>query len=135
MAQKKKDPWGDTSSSPFSTTHNTVTGASSTVDDPSIDWGPILDGTNRRRNMEKGMQEGFVRAEDGSLVPRSYYGGGGGGGRQNPYGNVGGRGGGGGPCKPGYVMAEDGTCVPESFYANARGKTGINAKTGKPIEW
>lgn len=109
MAQKKKDPWGESAPNPFASTHNEVTS------DPSIDWGPILDGTNRRRNMEKGMREGFVRAEDGSMVPRSFYGGGGGG-RDPRWDRAG---------KPGYVQAEDGTWVPESFYANS----------SKPIEW
>lgn len=131
MAQKKKkDPWGSAAENPFTSTHNSEV-KNDPADSASIDWGPILDGTNRRRNMEKGMREGFVMAEDGSMVPRSFYGNSGGGGSQNPYGNVGGRGGGGGPCKPGYVMAEDGTCVPLSFYANDP----RYAERVKAIEW
>lgn len=74
MAAKKKDPWGAAAPNPFTSTHNAVAAVGPGNGPPGIDWGPILDGTNRRRNIEKGMREGFVQAEDGSWVPRSYYG-------------------------------------------------------------
>jgi hypothetical protein len=134
MAQKKKkDPWGSASSNPFNAPNET----SASAIPPGLIPSPEERARNRRNNYEKGLREGFVMAEDGSMVPRSYYGGGGGrgGGSRNPHGNVGGRGGGGGPCKPGYAMAEDGTCVPDDYWDKAKGKTSRNAYTGAPIVW
>lgn len=120
MAQKKKDPWGSTDASPFASTHNEVTGTDASEriyeDDPYGRWDPGTMGNKR------GWKNGV------------YYDNSGGGGG-NPHGMVGGRGGGGGPCKPGYVMAEDGTCVPADYWDKAKGKTGTNTKTGKPIVW